>query len=68
MQMTAASFTKSFLDLEGDLTPILCSLVSRDRDAHSMLDPSGINVGKDLMEDVKQRLRQIMKVSLSSIA
>ena len=35
VQMTAASFTKSFLGLEGELTPILVSLVSKDQKASS---------------------------------
>lgn len=42
----AAAFTKSFLDLEGELTPILVSLVSKDQQAHSMLDSSGVKLSK----------------------
>ena len=30
VQMTAAAFAKGFLDLEGELTPILVGLVRRD--------------------------------------
>ena len=62
VQMTAASFTKPFLHLEGDLTPILVSLVSRDDNAHSMLDPSGINVGKEMMDGIKANLKNVMQV------
>ena len=36
--MTAAAFTKGFLDLEGMLTPILASLVSKNKAATAMLD------------------------------
>eukprot|EP00927_Polykrikos_kofoidii_P065296 TRINITY_DN61072_c0_g1_i1.p1 TRINITY_DN61072_c0_g1~~TRINITY_DN61072_c0_g1_i1.p1 ORF type:complete len:1327 (+),score=249.05 TRINITY_DN61072_c0_g1_i1:183-3983(+) len=37
-QITAAAFTKGFLDLEGDIIPILVSLVSSDRYAQALLD------------------------------
>jgi len=36
--ITAAAFTKGFLDLEGDITPILVSLVTRDAFAQGLLD------------------------------
>jgi|JI9StandDraft_1071089.scaffolds.fasta_scaffold574489_1 inositol hexakisphosphate/diphosphoinositol-pentakisphosphate kinase len=36
---TAASFLKGYLDLEGDLTPIINSLVQRDKKAQSTLLP-----------------------------
>ena len=41
-----AAFTKSFLMLEGELTPILVSLVSKDQKAHSMLDSSGVKLSQ----------------------
>ena len=34
VQMTAAAFARGFLDLEGFLTPILASLVSKDKARH----------------------------------
>jgi len=37
VQMTAAAFAKGFLDLEGELTPILVSLVVKDKDAYTLL-------------------------------
>lgn len=37
-QITAAAFTKGFLDLEGDIIPILVSLVTRDSFAQGLLD------------------------------
>eukprot|EP00820_Chromera_velia_P012011 Cvel_22951.t1-p1 / transcript=Cvel_22951.t1 / gene=Cvel_22951 / organism=Chromera_velia_CCMP2878 / gene_product=Inositol hexakisphosphate and, putative / transcript_product=Inositol hexakisphosphate and, putative / location=Cvel_scaffold2311:15145-30706(+) / protein_length=1890 / sequence_SO=supercontig / SO=protein_coding / is_pseudo=false len=39
-QVTSAAFTKGFLDLEGELTPILVQLVMRDGKAHALLDDS----------------------------
>ena len=38
VQMTAAAFAKGFLDLEGNLTPILASLVSKHKSITAMLD------------------------------
>ena len=46
--LRAAAFAKSFLDLEGELTPILVSLVSKDQLAHSMLDSSGVKLSKTI--------------------
>lgn len=39
-QITSAAFTKGFLDLEGELTPILVALVIHNRKAHALLDES----------------------------
>jgi inositol hexakisphosphate/diphosphoinositol-pentakisphosphate kinase len=39
--MTAAAFAKGFLQLEGDLTPLLVSLVNKSPAANRMLDHSG---------------------------
>lgn len=52
---TAAAFAKGFLELEGDLTPILVSLVSKESSKNSsvmMLDPSG---NKDITKDMDRR-------------
>ncbi|KAL7543874.1 hypothetical protein ACHAXR_013260 [Thalassiosira sp. AJA248-18] len=38
---TAAAFAKGMLELEGDLPPILVSLVHKEKDSRHMLDPSG---------------------------
>ncbi|XP_047333247.1 inositol hexakisphosphate and diphosphoinositol-pentakisphosphate kinase VIP2-like isoform X2 [Impatiens glandulifera] len=55
VQMSAAAFAKGLLDLEGQLTPILVSLVSKDS---SMLD--GLyNVSAE-MEEAKARLNEII--------
>ncbi|CAM9730098.1 unnamed protein product [Pylaiella littoralis] len=59
---TAAAFAKGFLELEGDLTPILVSLVSKESSKNSsvmMLDPSGnkdITKDMDLSKDFLQRV------------
>ncbi|CAM9365448.1 unnamed protein product, partial [Scytosiphon promiscuus] len=60
---TAAAFAKGFLELEGDLTPILVSLVSKESSKNSsvmMLDPSG---NKDITKDMdrsKDFLQRVM--------
>ncbi|KAK4779402.1 hypothetical protein SAY86_006930 [Trapa natans] len=58
VQMSAAAFAKGLLDLEGQLTPILVSLVSKDS---SMLD--GLENANNEMEEAKARLNQIITSS-----
>ncbi|OVA09092.1 Histidine phosphatase superfamily [Macleaya cordata] len=55
VQMSAAAFAKGLLDLEGQLTPILVSLVSKDS---SMLD--GLENASTEMEEAKARLNEIL--------
>ncbi|KAH7675469.1 Histidine phosphatase superfamily clade-2 protein [Dioscorea alata] len=55
VQMSAAAFAKGLLDLEGQLTPILVSLVSKDS---SMLD--GLENASIEMEEAKARLHEII--------
>ncbi|KAI3500809.1 hypothetical protein L2E82_19480 [Cichorium intybus] len=55
VQMSAAAFAKGLLDLEGQLTPILVSLVSKDS---SMLD--GLDNASTKMEEAKARLRELI--------
>ncbi|GFP79282.1 inositol hexakisphosphate and diphosphoinositol-pentakisphosphate kinase 1 [Phtheirospermum japonicum] len=55
VQMSAAAFAKGLLDLEGQLTPILVSLVSKDS---SMLD--GLENACSEMEAAKARLNEII--------
>ncbi|XP_010551872.1 PREDICTED: inositol hexakisphosphate and diphosphoinositol-pentakisphosphate kinase 1-like isoform X1 [Tarenaya hassleriana] len=55
VQMSAAAFAKGLLDLEGQLTPILVSLVSKDS---SMLD--GLDNASREMEEAKARLNEII--------
>ncbi|KAJ4882791.1 Phosphoglycerate mutase-like family protein [Raphanus sativus] len=55
VQMSAAAFAKGLLDLEGQLTPILVSLVSKDS---SMLD--GLDTASIEMEEAKAQLNEII--------
>lgn len=56
-QVTAAAFTKGFLDLEGDLTPILVSLVTRDAFAQGLLDEP---IPKKQRDAVKAKIEQLL--------
>ncbi|KAK7266308.1 hypothetical protein RIF29_18951 [Crotalaria pallida] len=58
VQMSAAAFAKGLLDLEGQLTPILVSLVSKDS---SMLD--GLEDASIEMKEAKGRLNAIITSS-----
>ncbi|TVU34900.1 hypothetical protein EJB05_16756 [Eragrostis curvula] len=58
VQMSAAAFAKGLLDLEGELTPILVSLVSKDS---SMLD--GLQDGAIEINEAKVRLHEIITSS-----
>ncbi|XP_059282370.1 inositol hexakisphosphate and diphosphoinositol-pentakisphosphate kinase VIP2-like isoform X2 [Lycium ferocissimum] len=55
VQMSAAAFAKGLLDLEGQLTPILVSLVSKDS---SMLD--GLANASVEIKEAKERLNEII--------
>ncbi|OQR86962.1 inositol hexakisphosphate and diphosphoinositol-pentakisphosphate kinase [Achlya hypogyna] len=68
VQMTAAAFAKGFLELEGDLTPILVSLVTTlDKDANKMLDHSGQADANEEIEKAKAALRKIMHREYASV-
>jgi len=58
-QLTAASFTKGFLDLDGDLPPILVSLVASDAFAHQLLDHP---IPKRERDVVKQAIEEVMHI------
>ncbi|CAL4954241.1 unnamed protein product [Urochloa decumbens] len=58
VQMSAAAFAKGLLDLEGELTPILVSLVSKDS---SMLD--GLQDGTIDINEAKVQLHDIITAS-----
>ncbi|OQS06939.1 inositol hexakisphosphate and diphosphoinositol-pentakisphosphate kinase [Thraustotheca clavata] len=67
VQMTAAAFAKGFLELEGDLTPILVSLVTTlDKDANKMLDHSGQADANEEIEKTKAKMRKLMHKEYSS--
>eukprot|EP00111_Clytia_hemisphaerica_P022097 TCONS_00064931-protein len=58
VQTTAAAFTKGLLALEGELTPILVSLVKSDKYVTGMLDTPGDEGGT--MQRVKSRLHDYL--------
>ena len=64
--MTAAAFAKGFLDLEGRLTPILASLVSKHNDITQMLDETP-ETGRTAMEAAKSIINEVLtsEVALS---
>ena len=49
------------LELEGELTPILVSLVHREKETIHMLDPSGNAEIKKELEECKHHLHQMMQ-------
>ncbi|KAA0169248.1 hypothetical protein FNF28_02202 [Cafeteria roenbergensis] len=55
VQMTAAAFTRSFLALDGELTPILAALV-RNANTQALLDDSG--GARPAMDHMKELLRE----------
>jgi hypothetical protein len=50
------------LELEGELTPILVSLVHREKQTIHMLDPSGNNEIKQELEECKRHLHQVRRL------
>lgn len=58
VQMTAAAFAKGLLELEGQLPPILVSLVRKDREAIELLD--GMDSVRARLNQVKARLHEMM--------
>ncbi|KAL5149926.1 Inositol hexakisphosphate and diphosphoinositol-pentakisphosphate kinase VIP1 [Glycine soja] len=62
VQMSAAAFAKGLLDLEGQLTPILVSLVSKD---YSMLD--GLENASSEMKEAKAWLNEIITSNANTV-
>ena len=58
---TAAAFAKGMLELEGDLPPILVSLVHKEKDSQHMLDPSGHKDVKADLERCKEKINANMQ-------
>lgn len=56
-QITAAAFTKGFLDLEGDIIPILVSLVNRGGYAQGLLDEP---IPRKQRDAVKQEIEALL--------
>jgi inositol-hexakisphosphate/diphosphoinositol-pentakisphosphate 1-kinase len=53
---TAAAFAKGLLELEGDLPPILVSLVHKEKGSMHMLDPSGNKEVKMVLDEIKDKI------------
>ena len=53
---TAAAFSKGLLELEGDLPPILVSLVHKEKGSMHMLDPTGNKEVKKDLDVCKERI------------
>jgi hypothetical protein len=63
VQMTAAAFAKGFLALEGELTPILASLVSKNKAVTKMLDETA-EEGLAQMSMAKQAIHTVLTSGL----
>ena len=59
---TAAAFAKGLLELEGDLPPILVSLVHKEKDSLHMLDPSGNKEVKMELDACKEKVSRKLQV------
>ncbi|CAM9563815.1 unnamed protein product, partial [Phaeothamnion confervicola] len=59
---TAAAFAKGFLELEGELTPILVSLVHKDKNSGMMLDQHGNMSPKQDLVRQKDFLQRTMNL------
>ena len=53
---TAAAFAKGLLELEGEIPPILVSLVHKEKGSMHMLDPSGDKGAKLELDDCKEKI------------
>jgi len=61
---TAAAFAKGMLELEGEIPPILVSLVHKDKDSQHMLDPTGNKEVKHELEEYKVRINENLQKDL----
>ncbi len=55
---TAAAFAKGLLELEGEIPPILVSLVHKEKNSHHMLDPSGNKEVKKELDACKSEINK----------
>jgi inositol hexakisphosphate/diphosphoinositol-pentakisphosphate kinase len=62
---TAAAFAKGLLELEGQLTPIIASLVTVEAKNKSLLDYSDNAAVKEDLDDCKHHLNDIQRKSIS---
>lgn len=61
-QVTSAAFTKGFLDLEGDLAPILVQLVIRDTFARTLLDDPQLTTERKKCKKIIENLLNMDRV------
>jgi inositol hexakisphosphate/diphosphoinositol-pentakisphosphate kinase len=61
---TAAAFAKGLLELEGDLPPILVSLVHKEKDSMHMLDPSGNKEVKMELDECKEKITSHLQLDI----
>lgn len=54
---TAAAFAKGLLELEGEIPPILVSLVHKEKGSLHMLDPSGDKDAKLELDECKEKIK-----------
>ena len=59
---TAAAFAKGMLELEGEIPPILVSLVHKEKESIHMLDPSGNKEVKNELDQCKRRVNKMMQL------
>ena len=64
VQMTAAAFARGMLELDGNLPPILVSLVRKDKAANQLLDDS--SAAADLLTRVKTEIHRAIKTDQAS--
>lgn len=63
---TGAAFTKGLLELEGDISPILVSLIHRGRSDVHMLDRAGNHEAQELLSQAKQHVERAFQVDIST--
>jgi len=59
---TAAAFAKGLLELEGEIPPILVSLVHKEKDSLNMLDPSGNKEVKSELDRCKEHISKHLQM------
>jgi inositol-hexakisphosphate/diphosphoinositol-pentakisphosphate 1-kinase len=64
---TAAAFAKGLLELEGDLPPILVSLVHKEKGSKHMLDPSGNKEVKAMLDDIKDNITANLQIYIDVV-
>lgn len=65
---TAAAFAKGLLELEGDLPPILVSLVHKEKGSLHMLDPSGNKEVKMELDECKEKITANLQRDIDATA